>query len=163
AHPRLAASFINSALLNRTVGVDLDPSALYAVSSSPYLSTETRALYPPFPLQPGGPTATGTINVISLDPAPISVAISSGPASTTTATSATLTFQINDDVSTARCQLDGGPAGLCTTPTSQSYSSLATGPHTFTVQAIDAAGRTANATYSWTIGTQIPVNAVAPS
>ena len=111
SNPRLAASFTSSTLLNRTVGVDLDPAVEYAVASSPWLSTETRALYPPFPFQSGGPTATGTINLISLDPVPIGVTISSGPASTTTATSAAFAFQMSDAVATARCQLDTAPVG----------------------------------------------------
>src|SRR5581483_9428404 len=73
------------------------------------------------------------------------------------------TFQINDDVSTARCQLDSAPDAVCTSPTSQTYSSLPLGAHTFTVQAIDAAGNTATATYSWTITTQPPVNTALPT
>jgi hypothetical protein len=161
-NPRLAASFTSSSLLNRSVGVDLDPSAQYAVSTSPWLATETRNLYPPFPFQPGGPTMTGTFNVIGLDPVPIGVTISSAPASTTTATTAAFAFQMTDAVATPRCQIDGAPAGLCTTPTSQSYSSLALGSHTFTVQAFDAADRTASATYTWTITGQAPVNTQLP-
>jgi len=54
-------------------------------------------------------------------------------------------------VSTVRCSLDGAPFGLCSTPTSQSYGSLAPGPHTFVVKAIDAADRSATATYNWTV------------
>ncbi len=80
---RLAASFVSTPLLNHTVGVDLDPTAQYAISTSPWLSTDfsggPRPLYPPFPLQPGGPSATGTVSAIALDPTPISVNLGSAP------------------------------------------------------------------------------------
>jgi len=151
ANPRLAASFASTALLNHTVGVDLDPTGQFAISTSPWLSTETRTLYPPFPLQPGGPSATGTVSAIALDPTPIGVSIGSAPASTTSATTALFAFSTSDAVSTVRCSLDGTPFGLCSTPTSQSYGSLAPGPHTFVVKAIDAADRSATATYNWTV------------
>ena len=162
ANPRLAGSFTSNALLNRTVGIDLDPTSRYAISTSPYLSTETRTLYPPFPLQPGGPAATGTITTIALDPLPIAVTLSSTPAATTTATTALFTFTTNDAVSTVRCQLDNTPPGLCTSPTSQSYGALASGQHTFTLQAIDAAGNTATTTYTWTVSPSAPVDQSLP-
>ena len=158
-NPRLAASFVSSALLNRTVGIDLDPTAQYAISTSGYLSTESRILYPPFPLQPGGPTNTGTVTTTVLDPLPISVTLASTPPSTTTATTALFTFSTNDAISTVRCQLDNAPPSLCTSQTSQSYGALTTGQHTFTIQAIDAANHTATTTYTWTITASSPVNA----
>ena len=154
ANPRLAGSFASSSLLNRTVGIDLDPTSQYAISISPFLSSESRILFPPYPLLPGGPSNTGTVTTIVLDPLPISVTLASTPPSTTTATTALFTFSANDAVSTVRCQLDGAPLGLCASPTSQSYGALASGQHTFTVQAIDAAGNTATATYTWTVTAQ---------
>jgi hypothetical protein len=162
ANPRLAASFVSTPLLNHTVGVDLDPTAQYAISASPWLSTETRTLYPPFPLQPGGPSATGTVSAIALDPTPIGVSIGSAPASTTSATTALFAFSTNDAVSTVRCSLDGAPFGLCSTPTSQSYGALAPGPHTFTVKAIDAADRSATATYNWTVTVSSAIDPSSP-
>jgi hypothetical protein len=162
AHPRLAATLASTSLLNHTVGVDLDPTAQYAISTSGWLSTETRTLYPPFPLQPGGPTATGTVSAISLDPTPIGVSIGSGPGNTTTATTAQFAFSTTDAVSTVRCSLDGAPFGLCSTATSQSYGGLAAGPHTFTVKAIDAADRTATASYGWTITVPTLIDPTTP-
>ena len=161
-NPRIAGAFTSSTSLHRTVGVDVDPTRQYAIAQSPWLSTETRNLYPPFPFQPGGPTDTGTVNVIQLDPEPIDVAISSTPPSTTSASTASFSFQPNDDVSTVRCQLDGGAFGLCATPTTQSYIGLAPGSHTFSVEAIDAADRTSTASYTWTILAQAPANTQAP-
>ena len=159
ANPRVAGVFTSSGLLNKTVGIDVDPSNQYAISTSPWLSTQTRTLYPPFTF------LTGTVNVIQLDPAPINVTISSSPPSTTGATTASFAFQPSDDISTMRCQLDGSTFGLCTTPTTQSYSGLATGIHMFTAEAIDAAGNTATATYTWTIlpqSSQPPANTQPP-
>ena len=117
--PRVAGSFQSASLLNRTVGIDIDPTAQYAISTSPWLSTETRTLYPPFPFQPGGPSATGTLSAIQLDPLPIGVTISSKPPSITTSPTATFSFAANDDVSTVRCQLDGAPPTLCGSATGQ--------------------------------------------
>ena len=164
ANPRLAGSFSSTALLNRTVGIDLDPTSRYAISISPFLSTESRIKFPPFPLQPGGPTNTGTVTAITLDPLPISVTINaaSKPANPTTQASASFTFATSDAISTVRCQLDSAPLSLCTSPTSQTYSSLPLGSHTFTVQAIDAAGNTATDSYTWTINPNPPVNQSPP-
>ncbi len=156
ANPRIAGVLTSSGLLNKTVGIDVDPSNQYAISTSPWLSTQSRTLYPPFTL------LTGTVNVIQLDPAPINVTISSSPPSTTGATTASFAFQPSDDISTMRCQLDGSTPVLCTTPTTQSYSGLATGTHMFTAEAIDAAGNTATATYMWTILPQAPANTQPP-
>ena len=154
--PRVAGSFQSASLLNRTVGIDIDPTAQYAISTSPWLSTETRTLYPPFPFQPGGPSATGTLSAIQLDPLPIGVTISSKPPSITTSPTATFSFAANDDVSTVRCQLDGAPPTLCGSATSQSYTSLSQTTHTFVVTAIDAADRVATASYTWTVSGQPP-------
>jgi hypothetical protein len=151
--PRLAASYTDSAHLHKTTGLDLDPTGRYVIASSPFLSTETQTNYPPFPQQTGGPTATGSISMIDLDPSPISVAItpSSEPPSSTANTSANFAFAANDPVSSVQCKLDSAPYSLCSTPTGAQYSSLAAGSHTFTVQATDAAGNTAPDTYTWTI------------
>ena len=162
---RFAGGFKSTALLTRTTGIDLDPTSRYAISVSPFLPTETQPTYPPYPLQPGGPTETGTLTAIALDPSPVGVTItpSSEPPSTTTQTTATFNFTLADAVSTPRCSLDQVDFGLCTTATTQSYSGLAAGQHTFTVEAIDAAGNTATASYSWTvIPTQPPVNTGHP-
>ena len=61
------------------------------------------------------------------------------------------TFSTNDAIASVRCRLDGAQFGLCTSPTSQTFSSLAPGSHTFVVQATDAAGNTATDSYTWSI------------
>src|ERR1700722_2337114 len=161
--PRLAATVASSADLHFTTGLDLDPSGTHIVASSPQLSTQKQSLYPPFALQPGGPTMTGTISDISLDPSPIAVSISSAskPANPTAQTSANFSFAVNDAVSATQCQIDGGSWVPCTTHTSQTYAALAAGSHTFTVQATDSAGNTSSATYSWTV--VAPANVSPPA
>jgi hypothetical protein len=63
----------------------------------------------------------------------------------------TFDFSASEGGSTFECSLDGGAFGACSSPTS--YSSLASGPHTFGVRATDPAGNTdpTPATFSWTV------------
>lgn len=68
AHPRLAGGYSSSSNLNRTTGLDVDPSGRFLIGTSPYLSTQSPSPYPPYPLHPGGPTVTGTVSVVDLDP-----------------------------------------------------------------------------------------------
>jgi hypothetical protein len=149
--PRFAGG-LSAPSLNRSTGLDVDSTGRYVVASSPYRPTEILPVYPPYPLQ-GGPVMTGTVSTIDLEPAPLGVTIagSSKPPNPTTQGSANFTFSTNDSVSTVRCRLDAAPFSLCTTPGGQTYNSLGSGSHTFTVQVIDAAGNTATDSYSWTI------------
>jgi streptogramin lyase len=161
--PRVAASVANETHLHRTTGLDVDPSGRYVVASSPYLSSQSQPLYPPYALQTGGPTLTGTVSAITLDPSPIVASISSGsrPANPTAQTSANFSFSVNDAVAAVQCQLDAGSWLPCTTQTSQVYSGLGAGSHTFAVQAIDAAGNISTSSYSWTV--TAPANTSPPS
>ncbi|MDX6411688.1 MAG: large repetitive protein, partial [Gaiellaceae bacterium] len=54
------------------------------------------------------------------------------------------------------CSLDGGALGACSSPSG--YSGLAEGPHTFSVQALDAAGNAdaTPATFGWFVDTTAP-------
>jgi hypothetical protein len=85
------------------------------------------------------------------DKTPPNTLIGSGPLGTTTSTSASLTFTSTESGSTFKCALDAEPMGICTSP--KSYSSLALGPHTFSVAATDAAGNTDSspAKRTWTV------------
>jgi hypothetical protein len=152
-NPRFAGGYANPATLNRTTGLDVDPSGRYLEVVSPYLSTQSRVDYPPYPGQPNGPTITGTVTTVDLNPNAISATIApaSEPPNPTTQTTASFTFSTNDDVSTVRCSLDGAAFGLCTSATTASYSGLANGSHTFTVEAIDASGNVASDSYTWTV------------
>jgi hypothetical protein len=90
----------------------------------------------------GAPTAS--IRVSSAAPA-----ITSGPVSGTTQRTAAFTFT-HPAFHAFRCRLDGGALADCAG--SAAYAGLATGTHTFQVQAADADGAlTAAATWTWTI------------
>jgi hypothetical protein len=66
--------------------------------------------------------------------------IDSGPAGTTSASSATFSFSSSETDSTFQCRLDGGAWAGCTSPSTR--SGLAQGTHSFEVRATDAAGNT---------------------
>jgi hypothetical protein len=161
--PRLAATLSNIAHLNKTTGLDVDQSGTHVVASSPYLSTQKQPLYPPYALQSGGPTLTGTVSDITLDPVPIAVSIAPGsePANPTAQTSANLEFTVNDAVAAVKCQLDGAPLAPCTSSSSQAYSALGAGSHAFLVQVTDSAGNTSTSGYSWSVTP--PANTAPPA
>ena len=160
--PRLAGSFSDATRLNRTTGLDVDATGRYVIASSPYLSSQSQPLYPPYALQSGGPTITGTVTAITLEPTPVTVSISaaSEPPSTTAQTSANFSFSSNESIVAMRCQIDGAPFIPCSSATSQTYASLGSGSHTFVVQASDSAGNTATDSYSWSITP--PANTAPP-
>ncbi len=85
--------------------------------------------------------------------------ISSGPSGPINATSASFEFS-SEPAASFQCSLDGAAFSACSSP--QSYSSLADGPHTFEVRAIDEAGNTdpTPAARSFTVDTLAPA---APS
>jgi hypothetical protein len=76
------------------------------------------------------------------------ITLNSKPANPTSASSATFEFTVDGPQST-QCQFDGGAFAPCTSPVS--YMGLAVGPHSFTVQAIDAAGNIGSTPYAWTV------------
>lgn len=75
--------------------------------------------------------------------------ILSGPAATTTATSATFSWSSTNAAATYACNLDGGAAAPCSSPTT--YGGLDTGPHTFTVVGTDAGVDGPVASRTWTV------------
>ena len=66
ASPAITGRLIDATHLSHTTGLDLALSGPYLITSSPYLATQTQTDYPPYPLQAGGPTATGSVSVIDL-------------------------------------------------------------------------------------------------
>lgn len=101
--------------------------------------------------------------------APAKPIIQTGPASTTNQTDADFIFSESDSDTTLKCSLDGGAFSNCDSRTAQHYagplSSLpANNPHTFQVEAVDAAGNVAMAdtVWSWTIDTT-PGVAIPPT
>ena len=102
-------------------------------------------------IDPTPATQTWTISNAPADVTPPDTTIDSGPAASTTSTSATFTFSASEAGSTFQCQLDGSLWSACSSPAG--YSGLAVGAHTFQVRATDAAGNTDQtpATQSWSV------------
>lgn len=87
------------------------------------------------------------------------VTLSSTPTSVTNSTSASFSFSATDTgggtIASYNCKVDSGSYTSCTSP--QSYSSLASGTHTFYVQATDSAGNISSTqSYAWEIDTTAP-------
>lgn len=97
-----------------------------------------------------------TLPAFTVDTTPPTTTLTSGLSHVTSSTSARFDFTSSEANSTFQCSLDNAPAGPCTSP--QTYNSLANGPHTFKVQAIDPAGNVdpTGAGSSWTVDTTAP-------
>src|SRR4051812_13494314 len=100
------------------------------------------------------PASLASFNAMAADPnfnPPPSISISSGPAITTTARSATVKFA-SSGATAYRCVLDGGPPSACDGG-KWSRTSLALGSHVFEVWTVDGAGAatTGRARWAWTI------------
>jgi large repetitive protein len=91
----------------------------------------------------------------TIDTTPPVVAITSGPAGTTSSTGASFVFTVSEG--TPSCSLDGSSFGPCTSGTTMTYASLSASQHTFHVRALDAAGNTSvERTHTWTVDTAGP-------
>jgi hypothetical protein len=95
-------------------------------------------------------SSTWTVNVAG-DTTPPDTTITGGPTGTVTTANASFTFTSTETGSTFACSLDGATFLACTSPIS--YTALANGSHTFSVQATDAAGNTdpTPASSTWTV------------
>jgi hypothetical protein len=90
------------------------------------------------------------------DSTPPQTSITSGPAASTTATSASFSFTSGEGGSSFACRLDGGAWAGCASP--KSYSGLAVGTHLLSVRATDAAGNADStpSTFGWTVVSSSP-------
>jgi Big-like domain-containing protein len=97
-----------------------------------------------------GNVETPTTVTFTIDTTPPDTIIDTGPASVTYGTTATFTFHATETGSTFRCRID---AVVAACNTSKTYTSLALGAHTFTVEASDTAGNVdpTPASRSWSI------------
>ena len=97
--------------------------------------------------------ATYTWSVQEPDTTPPITTILSGPATSTTSTTATFTFSANEPGATFECSLDGAAFGTCESPLE--LTDLLVGPHTLAVRATDLAGNTAatSTEHDWTVVT----------
>lgn len=94
------------------------------------------------------------------DSLPPNTTITSGPASFTRSTAASLAFVSSESDSTFQCSLDNAAFAACSS--AESYSGLANGLHTFRVRATDVAGNVdlTPAARSWRVDTQKPSGSV---
>jgi len=91
--------------------------------------------------------------------APVAPTISSGPATPTKVTTASIAFSHTEPGVAFSCQLEGGGFTSCTSP--KAYAGLTNGSHTFQVRVTDAAGNvSAAASHTWTVDTAAPTAAV---
>lgn len=90
------------------------------------------------------------------DTTPPDTTITAAPPATDATPTATFSFTSTEMGSTFVCRLDASAATTCSSP--WTYTSLASGTHTFTVAATDAAGNTdpTPAIQTWTVGTALP-------
>jgi hypothetical protein len=97
---------------------------------------------------PAGSQASATFTIDSVPPpAP---AITSSPASPTNQTAANFSFGDSEAGVSFQCKLDTAAYAACATP--KTYTGLAAGSHTFSVQAKDAAGNLSTPTsFTWTV------------
>jgi HD-GYP domain-containing protein (c-di-GMP phosphodiesterase class II) len=97
-------------------------------------------------------TASTSFTIDTVAP---TVTITHAPAPDSTSANATLSYSIDDPTASAWCSIDGSPAAACTSPVD--LSSLAEGPHTVSIYAVDPAGNTSAAVQaSFTIDNTAP-------
>jgi hypothetical protein len=84
--------------------------------------------------------------------------ITSQPPSISNSASASFSFS-GGGGSSYQCQLDGGGYSACTSPTP--YSSLGQGSHTFSVRAAGGASTGPSTSYTWTVDTVAPTQALS--
>jgi hypothetical protein len=145
--PSIITSVIDGSHLNHTSGLDFTLAGRYVIASSPFLSTEAQTNFPPYPLQPGGPTNTGTISVIDMDPNPVSVTITSPTNGAT--------VKQGQSVHASYSCTPGGfvPVTSCTGPVASgtAINTSTPGSHTFTVTGTDQYGQTGTASVTYTV------------
>jgi hypothetical protein len=104
-------------------------------------------------------TATNSPFIFHTDLSSPTISISANPAAQAIVANASFGFAGADTisgVSAIQCKIDSGSFGACNSTTSQAYSGLADGAHTFIVRASDVVGFTQTANFNWQIDTVNP-------
>jgi hypothetical protein len=133
-------------------------SAAYTACSSPKTYSGLSAATHTFKVKAvsGADSSSESVYTWAIDTtAPPAPAIGDKPANPSNSTSPTFSFTDTEAGVTFLCKLDGAAFSSCVSP--KTYSGLAQGAHTFTVEARDAAGNTSSTTsYGWTVDTTAP-------
>lgn len=98
--------------------------------------------------------AVNSMYAFAKDTVAPTVNITSGPAVNATTGNASFSFTTSDatsGIASVTCFLDSISQGACTSP--KNFTSIADGNHEFKVVAVDNAGNSAQATYTWNINT----------
>ena len=162
----IATFAFSSGVTGTTFACSLDARAYAACTSPVTYSSLTQGAH--------SFLVRGTSPAGNVDPAPAQrswtvdttapeTILSSAPTGTVMSTTATISFTSNEAGVTFECSFDSGSWIVCTSPAT--YADLASGAHTFSVRARDAAGNRDDtpAQATWTVNALAPVNVVAPS
>ena len=97
----------------------------------------------------------------TVDTVPPDTSITAGPQGPTPSTSTSFTFTSTEAGSTFECKLDSAAFAACSSPAA--YTSLAQGPHTLAIRAVDAANNPDQtpAQRDWTVDTVPPDTSIA--
>ncbi len=99
-------------------------------------------------------TGTSSAHTFTVDTTNPVVSITSQPDLLALGTSALFGFTASDpNLNSVECKLDSGGFSACDSGTSQSYSNVSQGEHTFTVKATDDAGNYETDSYTWRVDT----------
>ena len=146
-----------------TTTCSLDGAA-FTACTSPFTATNLAAGNHTLTIaatSPGGVRTTSYSWTISPPPVPApTVFIISAPVASTSATDATITFDVSDPAAAVSCSLDGASATVCANP--WTGANLGVGNHTLTVTATNAGG-SATASYTWAITPPLATPVGAPT
>jgi hypothetical protein len=111
-------------------------------------------------LNANGPDATPAVHLWTVDTQPPQGQILTAPPAQSFGRTASFTFASNEPAATFRCGLDAAPTSPCSSGIR--LSSLSTGPHTFSVVAVDAGGnvQVTPASYSWMVSADPPATTI---
>jgi len=140
------------------LGIDTTDDNGYATFSTPALTEGSHSITAVFAGTARYLDSTSSVLTQVVDGTAPNTQIDSQPDDPISSPDATFYFSSPDDpAATFECRLDGGGYYACTSP--KEYTGLANGPHTFDVQAKDAAGNVdpTPAAYTWIVDIPLPV------
>jgi len=133
-----------------TLQLKLNGTAVFSTGSASLAPARSVQLGNEVPAQPGVLYVDDvTLTATGSDTTAPETTVTSAPSGNVASPTASISFTASEPGS-FQCSLDGAAFAACTSP--QTYSSLSTGAHTFSVRAVDTAGNVdaSPATASWT-------------